>query len=56
MTMAKWTREFVTKHPDYKEDSVVSDIIQYDFIHKCDRITRGLESCPELTGVQEVSK
>lgn len=50
MTMAKWMREFVAAHPQYKQDSVLSDKINYDLFKKCDRIARGEEQCPELIG------
>ncbi|EGF79020.1 hypothetical protein BATDEDRAFT_35498 [Batrachochytrium dendrobatidis JAM81] len=30
MTAAAWTRDFVTKHTDYKHDSVVSESMTYD--------------------------
>uniref|UniRef100_A0A4W5QZQ0 Glutamate--cysteine ligase n=1 Tax=Hucho hucho TaxID=62062 RepID=A0A4W5QZQ0_9TELE len=48
MTMAKWMREFVDKHPQYKQDSVITDRINYDLLRKCDSITKGEERCPEL--------
>uniref|UniRef100_A0A8C5HGL7 Glutamate--cysteine ligase n=1 Tax=Gouania willdenowi TaxID=441366 RepID=A0A8C5HGL7_GOUWI len=50
MTMAKWMREFVSTHPQYKQDSVITDKINYDFFTKCDRIAKGEEQCPELIG------
>uniref|UniRef100_A0A673FLL3 Glutamate--cysteine ligase n=1 Tax=Sinocyclocheilus rhinocerous TaxID=307959 RepID=A0A673FLL3_9TELE len=50
MTMAKWMREFAAKHPQYKQDSVITDKINYDLLHKCDRIAKGEEKCPELIG------
>uniref|UniRef100_A0A8C4A5E4 Glutamate--cysteine ligase n=1 Tax=Denticeps clupeoides TaxID=299321 RepID=A0A8C4A5E4_9TELE len=50
MTMAKWMREFVANHPQYKHDSVIDDKINFDFIKKCDRIARGEERCPDLIG------
>lgn len=50
MTMAKWMREFVAKHPEYKQDSVISDKINYDLFVKFDRIARGQDQCPELIG------
>lgn len=50
MTMAKWMREFVAKHPQYKQDSVVTDKINYDLFLRCDRIAKGEEQCPELIG------
>ena len=40
-------RDFVTNHPEYNLDSVVSERINYDLIMKCDQIMRG-EPCPEL--------
>lgn len=48
--MAKWMREFVAKHPQYKQDSVITDKINYDLFQKCDRIAKGEEQCPELIG------
>uniref|UniRef100_A0A8D3BQD4 Glutamate--cysteine ligase n=1 Tax=Scophthalmus maximus TaxID=52904 RepID=A0A8D3BQD4_SCOMX len=50
MTMAKWMREFVAKHPHYKQDSIITDKINYDLFRKCDRIAKGEEQCPELIG------
>uniref|UniRef100_A0A8D3CKB1 Glutamate--cysteine ligase n=1 Tax=Scophthalmus maximus TaxID=52904 RepID=A0A8D3CKB1_SCOMX len=43
MTMAKWMREFVAKHPHYKQDSIITDKINYDLFRKCDRIAKGEE-------------
>lgn len=50
MTTARWMREFVRNHPEYKKDSVVNDRICYDLMYKCDRIGKGQEPCPELFG------
>ena len=50
MTMAKWMRAFVAEHPQYKQDSVITDKINYDFLRRCDRIAKGEERCPELIG------
>lgn len=50
MTMAKWMREFVANHPEYKQDSFITDKINYDLMQKCDRIAKGEEQCPELFG------
>ncbi|CAH1772328.1 unnamed protein product [Owenia fusiformis] len=47
-TTAKWMRDFVTSHPDYKQDSIVSEKINYDLIKLADQITRGEKECPEL--------
>ncbi|XP_056148402.1 glutamate--cysteine ligase catalytic subunit isoform X2 [Lampris incognitus] len=50
MTMAKWMRVFVADHPEYKQDSVITDKINYDLLLRCDRIAKGEERCPELIG------
>uniref|UniRef100_A0A8C7JSU9 Glutamate--cysteine ligase n=1 Tax=Oncorhynchus kisutch TaxID=8019 RepID=A0A8C7JSU9_ONCKI len=50
MTIAKWMREFVDKHTQYKQDSVITDKINYDLLRKCDSISKGEERCPELFG------
>ncbi|XP_070533498.1 glutamate--cysteine ligase catalytic subunit-like [Ptychodera flava] len=48
ITMAKWIRQFVSQHPDYKQDSVVSEQINYDLMVACDKITKGELEAPEL--------
>lgn len=50
MTTARWMREFVQSHPDYKQDSVVSDLICYDLMTTCHKITSGELKCPKLLG------
>ncbi|XP_036370512.1 glutamate--cysteine ligase catalytic subunit-like [Octopus sinensis] len=47
MTMAQWTRQFVTNHEDYKNDSVVSERIAYDFMMECEKIVNNEEGCPQ---------
>ena len=47
MTTARWIRDFVTKHPDYKQDSVVTETINYDLVNECHEVTNG-KSCPDL--------
>ena len=49
LTTAAWIRNFVMHHPDYKQDSVVTERITYDLLTACDRISRG-KTCAELTG------
>ncbi|KAM8953058.1 glutamate--cysteine ligase catalytic subunit [Pelodytes ibericus] len=49
-TVARWMREFVSNHPDYKQDSVITDKINYDLMVKCNQIANELTSCPELLG------
>lgn len=48
LTDASWIRQFVVSHPDYKQDSVVSDRIQYDLLWKIVQITDESESCAFL--------
>ena len=50
MTTASWMRKFITEHPDYKSDSVVSEKITYDLFCQMDRMASGEEPVPELTG------
>ncbi len=38
-TGAKWIRNFVREHPEYKHDSVVSESINYDLIKAVEEIT-----------------
>lgn len=47
-TTAKWIRNFVKAHPDYKKDSVVSDIINYDLLEKILAMTKGKEASESL--------
>lgn len=55
MTTARWIRSFVMSHPDYKQDSVVSEKINYDLLIEMSRIQNGEVGCPELFGTS-VSK
>ena len=50
MTTARWMREFIQNHPDYKQDSCVSELINYDLMHASDQFMRGEQQCPELVG------
>lgn len=50
MTTASWIRKFVTTHPDYKQDSVVSERINYDLLSQMSTIQQGTVGCPELFG------
>lgn len=49
-TPATWMRKFVCAHPEYKQDSVVTQGIAYDLMKACDEIGRGQRACPELLG------
>lgn len=48
MTPAHWIRQFVSSHPDYKHDSVVSDTINYDLLCTMEKIQNGSLDCPSL--------
>ena len=50
MTGARWIRHYLTSHPLYKEDSVVSEEMTYDLIKRMIEISKGTVPCPELTG------
>ena len=50
MTPATWMRQFVTSHPDYKQDSVISPAIAHDLLLACKGIGEGTVPCPELLG------
>lgn len=47
-TAAKWMREFVTEHPSYKKDSVISDEINYDLLRRIGRLPH--DTCVKLLG------
>ncbi|CAB4065318.1 GCLC [Lepeophtheirus salmonis] len=42
ITNAKFIREFILDHPDYKQDSVISERINYDLLIEIDKITDGV--------------
>lgn len=50
MTVARWMREFIANHPDYKQDSIITDEMNYSLILKCNQIANELCECPELLG------
>ncbi|KAK1925719.1 glutamate-cysteine ligase-domain-containing protein [Papiliotrema laurentii] len=50
ITPATWMREFITSHPAYRHDSVVSEEINYDLVKAVDEIERGVRPCPEVLG------
>jgi len=46
-TNARYMRDFVTGHPDYLKDSVVSEKIQFDLLMAMDKIARDTEMSAE---------
>ncbi|KAJ3503538.1 hypothetical protein NLJ89_g8386 [Agrocybe chaxingu] len=48
LTPATWIRNFVRSHPDYRQDSVVSQTINYDLLQAVDEIERGVRKAPDL--------
>ena len=52
-TTARWMRDFVDNHPDYKHDSVVTEKINYDLLWKFTQISNGKIDVPELILVND---
>ncbi|XP_034183693.2 glutamate--cysteine ligase isoform X2 [Osmia lignaria lignaria] len=50
LTTAAWLRKEVFSHPEYKNDSVVTERINYDLLKKVQKIVSNEISCPELLG------
>jgi hypothetical protein len=50
ITTASWMRGFVSKHPAYKGDSVVSEEIAYELLIACQEIGEGSRRCEEILG------
>jgi glutamate--cysteine ligase catalytic subunit len=50
MTAATWIRSFVAGHPEYKQDSVVTQSITYDLVMECKAIGEGRKACRDLLG------
>ena len=50
LTPASYIRNFVTNHPSYKKDSVVSEDIAYDLLQQCKSIGEGTVEVPSLLG------
>ncbi|KAF5270470.1 hypothetical protein FQA39_LY08348 [Lamprigera yunnana] len=56
LTTASWIRAYVTTHPDYKHDSKVSELINYDLLNTINQVQMGEIPCPELLGSSVTSK
>jgi glutamate--cysteine ligase catalytic subunit len=56
MTTATWMRDFVTKHPAYNKDSVISHEVAYDLLVACKEIGEGVRPCPEILGDVEIDR
>ena len=56
LTTAAWLRKEVTSHPEYKNDSVITQRINYDLLKKVQKIVSNEISCPELHGTCISSK
>ncbi|KAJ8935579.1 hypothetical protein NQ318_000846, partial [Aromia moschata] len=50
LTTASWIRKFVTEHPEYKQDSRVTEQINYDLLQTMRDVQTGKKPCPELLG------
>jgi len=49
-TTATWIRKFVTSHPAYKNDCVITQEINYDLVELCNKIGRGEYHPEDLLG------
>ncbi|XP_057665579.1 glutamate--cysteine ligase catalytic subunit-like [Diorhabda carinulata] len=49
-TTAAWMRKFVTDHPKYRYDSIITEEINYDLLVMMQKIQNGEVTCPELLG------
>lgn len=47
---ATYIRNFITGHPQYRHDSVVSEVVCHDLVENCRRITSGELAAPDLLG------
>jgi glutamate--cysteine ligase catalytic subunit len=54
MTNAAWIRNFVTTHPDYKQDSRVPQTTAYDLLMRAKDIGEGRIHEPRLTGAHRL--
>lgn len=50
ITTATWIRKYVSEHPAYKHDSVVSQEINFDLLKTLEKIQEGKIKAPELLG------
>ena len=50
VTTARWQRDFVNQHADYKNDAVVSEKIAYDLLVECNLVATGKKLAPTLLG------
>lgn len=53
-TLARWMRDFVAKHEDYKQDSVISKKIETDLVETCYNISNGVIQDESLLGLNFV--
>ena len=52
MTGARWIREFVREHEEYKGDSKVSEQINYDLVRAAEKL--GMERGNEVPGAEKL--
>lgn len=50
-TLARWMREYVDKHPDYKHDSILSKKLMDEMLMKLHRIESGQEEDPAFAKI-----
>jgi len=50
LTPATWIRQYVSSHPDYKQDSIVPESLAYDLAVMVNNVGLGVQPAPELLG------
>ncbi len=53
-TPAAWMREFISRHPDYKHDSIVTETIAHALMRECQAVGEGSVPAPGLYGTFHV--
>lgn len=53
-TTARWIRDFISNHPSYKKDSVVTKEIEHDLVRRCVDISNGKVHDATLLGDNRV--
>lgn len=49
-TAATWMRNFVSNHPAYTHDSIISPEVAHDLLMACKQVGEGVLPCPDILG------
>jgi len=50
ITAATWMRKFVSSHPAYTQDSIISPEVAHDLLMACKQVGEGILPCPDILG------